>query len=248
MEMKQLILPTFPCLLLFFIHFSTTISAQSSALAPAPPGPTNITAILEKAGRFTILIRLLESTQSVDRINTQLNNSNQGLTIFAPADGAFANLKSGTLNSYTDEQKSELVQFHTLPSYMSIQQFQTASNPVGTEAGGTNYGQFPLNVTSSGTGVNITTGFVNASVVNTVYTDGQLAVYEVDQVLMPQRFFIAPPPPPPPAPAPAPSIHKKRSSASSSTVSSHAVGLNLMHEMFQASFLVAVVAAPLLFG
>lgn len=268
-------MPTFASLLLFCIHF-TSILAQSPApaaapaaplsappapplpappalvpappaLAPAPPGPTNITAILEKAGRFSTLIRLLKSTQSADRINTQLNMSAQGLTIFAPDDAAFAMLKGGSLNSYTNEQQSELIQSHVLPSFMSVQQFDTASNPMSTQAGGTNYGQFPLNVTTSGTSVNLTTGFANASVVSTVYTDSQLAVYEVNHVLLPQRFFVAPPPSPPPAPAPAPSKHKKAQSTARPVDSSGAISL-IPGDLLQASYVFVLLAASWLIG
>lgn len=55
-------------LLLVFLFHCTTTSAQP-AQAPAPAGPTNITKILEKAGQFTILIRLLKSTKVGDQIN-----------------------------------------------------------------------------------------------------------------------------------------------------------------------------------
>ncbi|KAL3536283.1 hypothetical protein ACH5RR_004744 [Cinchona calisaya] len=257
MKMKE-IMPTFASLLIFCIHF-TYISAQSPAMAPAPPGPTNITAppgptnitaILEKAGRFNTFIRLLKSTQSADRINIQLNKS-QSLTILAPDDAAFTNLKAGSLNSYNDQQKSDLIQSHILSSFISIPQFETLTNPLNTQAGGSNYGEFPLNVTTSGTSVNLTTGFANASVVSTVYTDNQLAVYEVDHVLLPQKFFVAPPPSPPPAPpAPAPSKPKTAQSSSSSARpvdSSDAV--SLIHEaLFQASSVFAVLAASWLFG
>ncbi|KAL7092066.1 hypothetical protein ACP275_12G142600 [Erythranthe tilingii] len=201
--MKQLVLILFPFLFLFFA--ALTSGQSTAAAAPAPPGPTNLTAILEKAGRFTIFIRLLQSTKVADQIYTQLNNSNQGLTVFAPTDGSFSGLKSGTLNSFSDEQKTELIQFHVLPSYFSPSQFDTASNPLRTQAGGSEE-LFPLNVTASSTGnqVNITTGETNATVANTVYTDGQLAVYEVDQVLLPRRFFVPLPPPPPSKPAGSP--------------------------------------------
>ena len=37
--------------------------------------------------------------------------------------------------------------------------------------------------------VNITTGVVNATVSNTVYTDGQLSVFQVDKVLLPIDIF-----------------------------------------------------------
>lgn len=191
----------------------TTTSAQSpAAQPPAPPGPTNITKILEKAGQFTVLIRLIKTTQVADQINTQLNNSNQGLTVFAPTDNAFSGLKAGTLNSLTDEQKVELIQFHVLPSFLSVSQFQTVSNPVRTQAGNSNNGQFPLNITSSNNQVNVSTGLVDATVANTIYSDNQLAVYQVDKVLLPLAIFA----PPSPAPAPAPAKADKKKSPDTS--------------------------------
>lgn len=191
----------------------TTTSAQSpTAQPPAPPGPTNITKILEKAGQFTVLIRLIKTTQVADQINTQLNNSNQGLTVFAPTDNAFSGLKAGTLNSLTDEQKVELIQFHVLPSFLSVSQFQTVSNPVRTQAGNSNNGQFPLNITSSNNQVNVSTGLVDATVANTIYSDNQLAVYQVDKVLLPLAIFA----PPSPAPAPAPAKADKKKSPDTS--------------------------------
>lgn len=195
-------------LLCFFLHCSTTL-AQAPALAPAPPGPTNVTKILEKAGQFTLFIRLMKATQVANQLLGQLNNSNNGITIFAPSDNAFSTLKSGTLNGLSDEQKVELVQFHIVPSYLSTSQFQTISNPLRTQAGDSGDGKFPLNVTTSGNTVNITTGLTNTSVSGTIYTDGQLAVYQVDKVLQPLQIFD----PKPPAPAPAPAKSKKKASA-----------------------------------
>ncbi|KAL8146283.1 fasciclin-like arabinogalactan protein 11 [Apium graveolens] len=188
--------------LLLLIQCTTTTLAQPAA-APAPAAPTNVTKILEKAGQYTTLIRLLKITQVGDQINTQLNNSNQGMTIFAPTDNAFSALKSGTLNSLTDQEKVELIQFHVLPTVLSTSQFQTVSNPLRTQAGNSAGGQFPLNVTTSGNSVNITTGVTNATVANTVYTDSTLAVYQVDNVLLPLAMFG------PKAPAPAPGVAKK---------------------------------------
>ncbi|GAB4856715.1 Fasciclin-like arabinogalactan protein 11 [Ancistrocladus abbreviatus] len=192
--------------LLPFLFLATFYSmAFAQAPAPAPAGPTNITAILAKAGQFNTLIRLLQTTQIADQINSQLNNSNSGLTVFAPTDNAFTNLKAGMLNSWTDQQKVELVQFHILPSFLSVSQFQTVSNPLRTQAGNSNNGEFPLNVTTSGNQVNITTGVVNTTVSNAIYSDNQLAVYQVDQVLLPLEFFTTP------SPAPAPSSKPKKS-------------------------------------
>ncbi|XP_044505327.1 fasciclin-like arabinogalactan protein 12 [Mangifera indica] len=191
-------------IILFFIHFSTTV-AQPAA-APAPSGPTNVTKILEKAGQFSLLIRLMKATAVADQIDHQLNDTNNGMTLFAPSDNAFNSLSTGTLNSLSDEQKMALVQFHVIPTYISLSQFQTLSNPISTNAGDSSRYKYPLNVTSYGNSVNISTGITNTSVSGTVYTDGQFAVYQVDQVLLPWDLFGAKPP----APAPAPANPKKK--------------------------------------
>ncbi|XP_052175368.1 fasciclin-like arabinogalactan protein 12 [Diospyros lotus] len=215
---------------------------QSMAPGPASSGPPNITAILEKAGHFTTFIRLLRSTKMDSDIYTQLNTSSQGLTVFAPDDYAFGNLSAGALNAYNDDQKSQLVKFHLISSYFSLPEFQTVSNPVSTEAG--TKVEYPLNVTISGSQVNLTSGFVNTTVSNTVYTNGHLAVYAVDQVLLPRRFFVTPSP----APAPAPSKPVKESpstpvsTADASVQASGAMPV-IHHALSAVTFLSSFIAA-----
>ncbi|KAK4749335.1 hypothetical protein SAY87_026784 [Trapa incisa] len=176
-------------------------SAQGPATAVPSSGPINITQILEKAGQFTTFMRLLKSTQEANQIDTMLgsSSSNQGLTIFAPTDNAFNSLPSGTLNSLSDQQKIQLVQFHILPTLISTTQFQTVSNPLRTQVGNADNGQFQLNVSTSGSQVNLTTGVVTTTISNTILSGKQLAVYQVDKVLLPLAMFGAPP-----SPAPAP--------------------------------------------
>ncbi|KAJ0084681.1 hypothetical protein Patl1_30726 [Pistacia atlantica] len=198
-------------LLIFLLHSTTTL-AQPAA-APAPAGPTNVTKILEKAGQFTLLIRLMKATSVADQIDHQLNDSNNGMTLFAPSDNAFSGLSSGTLNSLNDQQKVALIQFHVIPSYITVSQFQTMSNPIRTNAGDSSPYKYPLNVTTFGNSVNISTGITNTSVSGTVYTDGQLAVYQVDKVLLPWDLFGAKPP----APAPAPAKPKKKAGSADDT-------------------------------
>jgi uncharacterized surface protein with fasciclin (FAS1) repeats len=181
-------LPFFFLNMFIIVTLFETISAQT-AVSPAPAGPLNITKVLEKAGQFTTFIKLLKATQVSDRINSQLNNSNQGLTIFAPTDNAFSSLKSGTLNSISTQNQLQLLQFHILPTLYTISQFQTASNPLHTQAGNSDDGEYPLNVTTSGNQVNVTTGVIDTTVSNTIYSDSQLAVYQVDQVLLPMALL-----------------------------------------------------------
>ncbi|CAI9105122.1 OLC1v1003980C1 [Oldenlandia corymbosa var. corymbosa] len=204
--MKQVSFPLSLLVIIALFQCQTEIQAQV-APSPGPAGPTNITKILEKAGQFTTFIRLMKVTSMSDQINNQLNNSQNGMTVLAPTDNAFSSLKAGTLNSLTDQQKVQLMQFHVIPSYLSMSQFQTVSNPVRTQAGDVS-ARFPLNVTTSGNQVNVSTGVDDATVDNAIYTDGQLAVYQVDKVLLPLSLFGAPSPAE--APAPLSALPKKK--------------------------------------
>ncbi|XP_061376705.1 fasciclin-like arabinogalactan protein 12 [Gastrolobium bilobum] len=228
-------------LLLIVLFYSTTSSAQTPAPAPSS-APTDIIRILKKAGGFTTLIRLLTTTQVATQINAQLLNSNNGLTLFAPNDNAFQSLKPGFLNSLNDQQKNELIQFHELPTFISISNFDTLSNPVRTQAGD-DPDRLALNITSSGNQVNMTTGVVNTTVGGSVYSDHQLAIYQVDKVLLPRDFFI--PKPPPPAPAPSKPKDSKKKSADGPESSAHndSAAMSLKHKSgMWVSVVVAAVA------
>ncbi|KAJ6379146.1 hypothetical protein OIU76_015873 [Salix suchowensis] len=189
--------------------------ASTPTQAAAPNGITNVTRILEKAGHFTIFIRLLRSTQEENHLFSALNDSSSGLTIFAPTDSAFSELKSGTLNTLSDGDKSELVKFHVVPTFLSTSQFQTVSNPLGTWAG--TGSRLPLNVTSYPNSVNITTGLTNTSLSGTVYTDNQLAIYKIEKVLLPKDVFGSKAPAPAPA---APAREKPTKAVPEATVES----------------------------
>ncbi|KAK4607012.1 hypothetical protein RGQ29_001004 [Quercus rubra] len=212
-------------LLVFLFHCTATLgqpaqaptlpAVASPANAPAPPGPPDVIKILQKVGGFTILIRLLKSTGVADQLKGQLNDSSIRFTLFAPNDNSFSNLKAGTLNSLNNEEKVRLIQFHILPTYYTLENFQTVSNPVRTQAGDNKPGDYPLNVTSVGSQVNISTGLVNASVSGTLYSNFQLAIYQVDKVLLPLDLFVPKPPSPAPAPAPTKPKAKKTTAAAS---------------------------------
>ncbi|XP_062183218.1 fasciclin-like arabinogalactan protein 11 [Phragmites australis] len=203
--------------LLAVLSVATTASAQGPTAAPATPTPTptpvapapvagttNITGVLAKAGQFNTFIRLLRSTGVAEQIDNQLSSSGNGLTVFAPTDNAFTSLPSGTLNSLSDQQKNALVQFHVLSTLIPMSQFDTVSNPLRTQAGNNSPGQYPLNVTAEGQQVNISTGVVNATVDNSLYSGDNLVVYQVNKVLLPAALFGSP------APAPAPLAPAKK--------------------------------------
>ncbi|XP_004487129.1 fasciclin-like arabinogalactan protein 11 [Cicer arietinum] len=214
--MKQQILFSFSLFLLTFSSFyypintASTAPASSPKLAPAPKSPSpasskplvptlpdtsdsttpdDITKILKKAKTFAILTRLLKTTEIVDNLNSQLITAKSGgLTIFAPDDSAFSNLKPGFLNSLNENKKIELLQFHILPQFVDSNNFDSLSNPVETVAGKDPL-KLPFNVESLGNSVNISTGVVNATVTGVVYQDNKLAIYRLDKVLLPLDFF-----------------------------------------------------------
>ena len=163
---------------------------SQSALIPVQKGPTDVTKILKKAGGYSVFIRLLKSTGVAGQLFGELNDTNNiGFTIFAPTDSAFSDLKAGTLNSLSDLQKTQLIQFHILNTIVTLSNFQTLSNPVPTEAGDVSENGFQLNVTTAGNQVNISTGLVNTTLGGTVYSDDQLAIYQVSKVLLPLNIF-----------------------------------------------------------
>ncbi|XP_062221174.1 fasciclin-like arabinogalactan protein 6 [Phragmites australis] len=167
------------------------LSAASADVAPGPTPPElNLTSILYKGGQYTTLLRLLQATRITEQLSSQLKNSYDGLTFFAPNDNAFAKLKVGTLNGLTDQQQVQLVLYHVLPRYYSVTTFQTASNPLRTEASGPG-GVYSVNVTTSTTSqlVNVSTGVVAVPISNTLFAEFPLAVYSVDDVLQPEQLF-----------------------------------------------------------
>ncbi|KAI3427671.1 uncharacterized protein J3R85_009241 [Psidium guajava] len=170
----------------------------TKTLAQPSQGPPSLTKILEDAGGFSAFLRLLKTTHMAGQIATELQNSNDGLTILVPPDPAFSSLKSGSLNSLSDKQLVQLIQFHVIPQFLTKPLFQTVSNPLSTLADGNNDGAFPLNVTVAGNELKVSTGIDEATVGESLYSGNQMAVYRVDHVLLPPLIF-----PPPSAPAPA---------------------------------------------
>ncbi|PNT70706.1 fasciclin-like arabinogalactan protein 9 [Brachypodium distachyon] len=179
------------------------LSQQTAApMAPAPfkaSTPLNITAVLEKAGLYTKFMRLMKSTQQDTALNSQLNGSNAGFTVFAPTDTAFDSLKPGTIESLPQQKQVSLVQAHIIPSFFSMQSLGTASNPVRTQASGANGAPSTVNVTTASNGqVKVSTGLMSTVVGAALRAVKPLAVYSVDKVLLQNDLFL----PEPSAPAP----------------------------------------------
>lgn len=198
-----------------FLFFSLQTLAQE-APSPSSGGPLNFTGILEKGGQYTTFLRLLSDTQVGSQIVNQLNSSSEGLTVFAPTDNAFSNLKAGTLNRLSREDQVNIILYHVLPKYYTLEDLLTVSNPVRTQ-----FSKDGLNFTGQGRQVNVSTGVTETQINNALSQVKPLAVYQVDSVLLPTSLFGAKSPASAPLPAktPAdtPAKDKQNSSAPSSS-------------------------------
>ncbi|KAF7140035.1 hypothetical protein RHSIM_Rhsim06G0135900 [Rhododendron simsii] len=200
-------------LLLSLLLLASQTLAQTPT-APAPsPGPINITDNLVKGGQYNTWIRLLTVTQVGSQIDNQVNNSNQGMTVFCPTDNAFNSLPTGTLNNLTTQEQVQLVLYHVLPQYYTLADLLTVSNPVHTQASGQEGEVFGLYFSGQDNQVNVSTRIMSTPVNNFLREKFPLAMYEVDKVLMPEEFTESP------APAPAPAAAAANTSSPSATKS-----------------------------
>uniref|UniRef100_J3MU73 FAS1 domain-containing protein n=1 Tax=Oryza brachyantha TaxID=4533 RepID=J3MU73_ORYBR len=114
--------------------------------APAPaPHHVDLADLLSVAGPFHTFLDYLEKTDVLRTFQSQANSSKEGITVFVPKDSAFASLRKTTFANLTSDQLKSLVQYHALPRYYSLAEFNKLStlNPVPTFAGG----EYTLNLT-----------------------------------------------------------------------------------------------------
>ncbi|KAF0935605.1 hypothetical protein E2562_035034 [Oryza meyeriana var. granulata] len=166
-------------------------AAAGEAPSPAPAGPLNLTEILTKATHYNTFIRLLKDTEVTSQVSSLLNNDRNadGLTVLAPTDAAFGRLRPGTLNRMDAQAQSELVLFHILPKYYGFVTFETTTNPVRTQASG-QHGVCTVNVTTAGEEkVNVLSGLMETTLGKALHEGHPLAVYSLNDVLLPPDMF-----------------------------------------------------------
>ncbi|XP_022769946.1 fasciclin-like arabinogalactan protein 7 [Durio zibethinus] len=171
--------------------------------APAPaPEYVNLGYLLSVAGPFHTFLDYLESTKVLDTFQNQANNTEQGVTIFVPKDNAFKALKKPSLSNLSKDQVKSIILFHALPKYYALADFNdlSAKGPVSTLAGS----QYTLNFTDDSGTVHLDSGWSKTKVTSAVLSTAPVAIYQVDEVLLPEAIFGTDIPP---TPAPAPASH-----------------------------------------
>jgi len=170
---------------------SPTDSASSSAMAGGSPFGTACADVPKSgAGSFDgmstapvataassnpVLSTLVKAVTAAGLGDTL--NSQKAITVFAPANSAFAKIDSATLNKLLADPKGDLTKiltYHVLPERLTPDQLAGSHK---TLEGG--------DVTVSGSGQNFTVGANKANVVCGNVQTANATVYIIDSVLMP---------------------------------------------------------------
>jgi uncharacterized surface protein with fasciclin (FAS1) repeats len=200
-----------PIILTLFISTPTLAQAPAPMFIPPSPAPApaphyvNLTELLSVAGPFETFLNYVVKTKVIETFQNQANNTDQGVTLFVPKDSAFTLLKETTFSNLTEDQLKSLLLYHGFPKYYSLAEFKNLSalNPVSTFAGG----EYTVNLTYDMGTIHVASMWSNPNITSSVYSTRPVAVYEVNQVLLPLQIFSTDPPLAP-APAPAPESSK----------------------------------------
>lgn len=184
------------------LEISQPIMAPGILTAPAPSASdVNITGLLEKAGCKTFASLIVSSGV----IKTFQSALDKGLTIFAPNDEAFKAKGVPDLTKLTNAETVSLLLYHSTASYTPKGTLKTTTSPITTLASNT-AGKYDFTVTHDGDSVVLHTGVASSRLADTVLDATPVAIFTVDNVLLPTELFgKSPSPAPGPAPVTSPS-------------------------------------------
>ncbi|XP_019058485.1 PREDICTED: fasciclin-like arabinogalactan protein 8 [Tarenaya hassleriana] len=194
------------------LEIDAPIISPGLLTAPAPSAAeVNITGLLEKAGCKTFANLLVTSGV----IKTYESAVDKGLTVFAPSDEAFKADGVPDLSKLTQAELVSLLEYHALTEYKPKGSLKTNKGSISTLA--TNgAGKFGITTSTSGDEVVLHTGVGPSRVADTVLDATPIAIFTVDNVLLPTELFgksPSPAPAPEPVSAPTPSPAKSPSPA-----------------------------------
>lgn len=105
-----------------------------------------------------------------------------------------------------------------IPKFLTFTTIKTASNPIRTQGNGDEPYNVNITAQSNGNQFNVSTGVNNVSVTNALNVTAPLAIYSIDEVLLPLDLF-GPKTPVTPANAPEAAAKKKGSETNETTSS-----------------------------
>uniref|UniRef100_A0ACD5UQK7 Uncharacterized protein n=1 Tax=Avena sativa TaxID=4498 RepID=A0ACD5UQK7_AVESA len=164
----------------------------AGAYRPLAEEAANLTQILTLDRPFQTFLRYLNQTNLLEVFENQAYRTHQGITIFVPADKAFAAVQPSVLSGLKTHQLKSLMMYHALARYYALKDFDGLSraNPVTTFAGGL----YMVNVRYDAGAVRVLSRWADGKILRTVYGTVPMAVYEIDRVLLPEAIFRVQPP------------------------------------------------------
>jgi len=180
----------------------SNVIMPSDLSAPAPsPNDLNITALLEKAG-CKIFVQMITTTGV---LKTYEDAAVNGLTLFAPTDGAFTGTLMPMLKKLSSAQEVSILEYHAVPAYKPLGTLKTTTAPITTLA--TNgASKYAFSVSSAGDTIILNTGLAKSTISSTLLDDQPVVLYTITGLLLPMEIFgLAPAPAPGPTPFSTPS-------------------------------------------
>lgn len=202
------------------VQAPTATPATAPAPAPTPPW-VNVTQVLAQAGDYSTFVNLMIETKVDEVFQRNANQTDTGITIFAPTNEAFTTkLATRLLKNLTEQQKVSLVEYHALNSWVSLGSLQLADENQTTTVATYNNGggKYQLNLTDELGMVQILSGWQIANLTSTLYSQKPVSIFAINEVLLPDDIFGLPSPAPAPSPSSgAPTLAPLSSSSISST-------------------------------
>lgn len=153
-------------------------------LMDASSAPSNLTALLEKAG-CKIFSSLITSSGVLKMYQSAMD---KGFTLFAPNDDAFKADGAPDLTTLSSADLVTVLEYHALLSYTPKASLKTARRPIATMASSSS-GKYDLSVSCQGDDVSLDTGVDTSRVASTVLDDTPMCVFTVDSLLLPSELF-----------------------------------------------------------
>ncbi|XP_057792856.1 fasciclin-like arabinogalactan protein 2 [Salvia miltiorrhiza] len=177
------------------LQISNTLTSPEAEAPAAAPTDLNVTSLMAKQGCQSFSDMIV--SQGVE--STFSDSVQGGLTVFCPSDEALDDFRPRYKN-LTADGKASLLLYHGVPVYNSLGMLRSSNGLVNTLAT-EGAKKFDFTVQNDGDDVKLKTKVVTATITGTLIDEDPLAVFKIDEVLLPKELFKAAPPAPAPKPA-----------------------------------------------
>ncbi|KAL8506898.1 hypothetical protein ACS0TY_017694 [Phlomoides rotata] len=170
------------------IQISHTLSSPSAEAPTAAPADINLISLLARQGCKSFSGML--TAQGADDVFTE--SIKEGLTVFCPSDDAVKSFAPSYKN-LTAAGKTSLLLYHGVGVYESMDMLRSGAgsrNTLATEGAK----KFDFTVKNDGDDVKIVTKLNSATITGTLIDKDPVAVYQIDEVLIPKELFKTAPP------------------------------------------------------